>query len=802
MTHGIHDKIRTLEIQLKELDVKKVALLEELKKAHIELENSTSNIALIETHTIFSPEEKIKIFMNLFRGRMEVFPKRWDNAKTGKSGYSPTCSNEWIRGICNKPRIKCSECPNQAFIPLTAEIVRKHLGGEDLNGSKRDYTIGIYPMLADDTCWFLAVDLDKDQWQRDAAAFIKTCQKKSIPYALEKSRSGNGAQIWIFFNKPILASHARKMGTALLTETMDDCPEIGFESYDRFFPNQDTVPSGGFGNLIALPLQRFPRDRGNSLFLDDHFNPYQDQWLFLQSINKMSEEDVSRIVEEAAYKGKIVGVRMPAEEDEEKPWDIKPSRKVSDIPIEQTLPKSVNVVVSNQVFIEKRSLPPVLINKLIRLAAFQNPEFYKAQSMRLPTFGKPRIIACAEDFPDHIGLPRGCLDEALDLFNSLGIDVVLDDKKWIGTRIKLKFLGELTDEQKRAAKKLSQHETGVLAATTAFGKTVIGAHMIAKRKRSTLIIVHRRQLLDQWIERLKVFLDLETDQIGMIGGGKYKPSGIVDIAIIQSLIKANVVDDIVAEYGHIIVDECHHLSAVSFEQVIRSCKAKYVLGLTATATRKDGHHPIIFMQCGPIRYKVDAKKQALLRPFNHKVILRNTTFNLQTITEQKPTISHIYSEIINDHERNMLIVTDVLQSLKSGCSPLILTQRKEHAAFFEKYLSQFCSNVIVMVGGQNTKKRSEIKLKLETIPDCEERVIIATGSYIGEGFDDKRLDTLFLTMPISWHGTLAQYAGRLHRTHAHKKEVVIYDYVDSQVVMLAKMAEKRLKGYSKIGYTT
>jgi superfamily II DNA or RNA helicase len=802
MTHGIHDKIRTLEIQLKELDVKKVALLEELKKAHIELEKSVSNIASIETHTIFSPEEKIKIFMNLFRGRMEVFPKRWDNTKTGKSGYSPTCSNEWIRGICNKPRIKCSECSNQAFIPLTAEIVRKHLGGEDFNGSKRDYTIGIYPMLADDTCWFLAVDLDKDQWQRDAAAFIKTCQKKSIPYALEKSRSGNGAHIWIFFNKPILASHARKMGAALLTETMDDCPEIGFESYDRFFPNQDTMPSGGFGNLIALPLQRFPRDRGNSLFLDDHFNPYQDQWLFLQSINKVSEEDVSRIVEEAAYKGKIVGVRMPAEEDEEKPWDIKPSRKASDIPIDQPLPKSVNVVVSNQVFIEKRCLPPALINKFIRLAAFQNPEFYKAQSMRLPTFGKPRIIACAEDFPEHIGLPRGCLDEALDLFNSLGIDVMLDDKKWIGTRIKLKFLGELTDEQKRAAKILSQHETGVLAATTAFGKTVIGAHMIAKRKRSTLIIVHRRQLLDQWIERLKVFLDLEADQIGMIGGGKYKPSGIVDIAIIQSLIKANVVDDIVAEYGHIIVDECHHLSAVSFEQVIRSCKAKYVLGLTATATRKDGHHPIIFMQCGPIRYKVDAKKQALLRPFNHKVILRNTAFNLQTITEQKPTISHIYSEIINDQERNMLIVTDVLHSLRSGCSPLILTQRKEHAAFFEQNLSQFCSNVIVMVGGQNTKKRAEIKLKLETIPDCEERVIIATGSYIGEGFDDKRLDTLFLTMPISWHGTLAQYAGRLHRMHAHKKEVVIYDYIDSQVVMLAKMAEKRLKGYSKIGYTT
>ncbi|MBI2792843.1 MAG: DEAD/DEAH box helicase family protein [Gammaproteobacteria bacterium] len=799
MTHLIHEKIKFLEAQLRDLDSKKSALQEELKNAHAELAK-LSSVTATEVHNGFSSEEKIKIFMGLFRGRTDVFPKRWDNVKTAKSGYSPACFNEWVRGTCNKPRIKCSECPNQAFTPLTEGIVRKHLGGEDFKGSKRDHTIGIYPMLADDTCWFLAVDLDKDQWQRDAAAFIKTCQQKSIPYALEKSRSGNGAHIWIFFDKPILASHARKLGAALLTETMDNCPEIGFESYDRFFPNQDTLPSGGFGNLIALPLQRFPRDQGNSVFLDDNFNPHLDQWVFLQSVSKMSEEAVNSLVEDAVHKGKVLGVRMPAEEDFDAPWDMKPSRKVAEIPINEALPKSINIVVSNQIFIEKQNLPPVLINKLLRLAAFQNPEFYKNQAMRLPTFGKPRIIACAEDFQEYIGLPRGCFDEVKDLLDSLSIEVIVDDKKFSGKRIKVKFLGELTDEQEKSAKKLSQHDIGVLAATTAFGKTVVGAHMIAKRKASTLIIVHRRQLLDQWIERLKVFLDLNSDQIGMIGGGKYKPSGVVDVAIIQSLIKSNVVNDVVAEYGHVIVDECHHLSAVSFEQVIRACKAKYVLGLTATATRKDGHHPIIFMQCGPIRYKVDAKKQALLRPFNHKIIFKYTAFNLITNTEKKPDISHIYSEIINDHQRNVLIIEDVLQSLKLGCSPLILTQRKEHAAFFEQHLTQFCQNVIVMVGGQNAKKRAEIKLQLETLSDDEERVIIATGSYIGEGFDDKRLDTLFLTMPISWHGTLAQYAGRLHRAHAHKKEVVIYDYVDNQVAMLAKMAEKRLKGYSKIGY--
>ncbi|OZG31292.1 DEAD/DEAH box helicase [Rickettsia endosymbiont of Culicoides newsteadi] len=419
--------------------------------------------------------------------------------------------------------------------------------------------------------------------------------------------------------------------------------------------------------------------------------------------------------------------------------------------------------------------------------------------MRLPIFGKPRIIACAEDFLEYIGLPRGCLDEALDLLHSLNVKVIVYDKRCRGNRIKLNFLGKLTDEQKKAVKKLSEYDTGVLSATTAFGKTVIGAYMIAKRKTNTLVIVHRRQLLDQWIERLKVFLDLTPDQIGIIGGGRYKPSRIVDIAIIQSLIKGKVVDDIVAEYSHVIVDECHHLSAVSFEQVIRASKAKYVLGLTATATRKDGHHPIIFMQCGPIRYKVDAKKQALLRPFNHKVILRNTAFTMKN-AEQKFSISHIYSEIMNDQKRNMLIVEDILHAINLGCSPLVITERKDHAAFFEQKLFPFCKNIIVMIGGQNTKKRTKVKHKLEMISDQEKRVLIATGRYIGEGFDDQRLDTLFLTMPISWYGTLAQYAGRLHRIHADKKEVVIYDYVDKQVPMLSKMAEKRLKAYAKIGY--
>lgn len=846
----LNERIKILETQLEHLNSKKVAVEAELSQAKLELhalEHGTPLSQILQLSSSdkpgnqksdkfedlasmqgsllsaqqcfqfsktlpsnnFSANEKIKIFMNLFRGREDVFPKRWENAKTGKSGYSPACFHEWVRGKCNKPRIKCSDCLYQAFIPLTAEVIRKHLAGENIAGIRMDYTIGIYPMLTGDKCWFLAIDLDKKLWQSDATAFIHTCRKKRIPFALERSRSGNGGHVWIFFDQPILASQARKMGAALITETMDNWPDIGFESYDRMFPNQDTIPSGGFGNLIALPLQRLPREKGNSIFLDDNLQPYHDQWAFLASVARMTVQDVDRVVEEASCNDKIIGVRMPIEEDYEQPWDIKPSRKYLDIPIGQALPQTVSLVISNQLFIAKQNLPSALISKLIRLAAFQNPEFYIAQSMRLSTFGKPRIIACAEVSKNYIALPRGCLDEAIQVLRSLDIKVVIDDKRVLGYPIKLSFQGVLTQEQAKCAKKLSEYDIGVLAATTAFGKTVIGASMIATRNTNTLIIVHRKHLLDQWIEKLQMFLNLERGQIGTIGGGKYKPSKVVDVAIIQSLIKRNVVDDIVAEYGHIIIDECHHLSAVSFENVIKACKARYILGLTATATRKDGHHPIIFMQCGEIRYKVDAKKQAHLRQFDHKVIIKNTEFTITqnlttrhdlTLIGNKVSISQIYSEIESNHQRNAMIIEDILGALKIGCSPLILTERKNHAVFFEQEISRFCKNVILMVGGQNTKMHAKIKEKLQNLPESEERVLISTGRYIGEGFDDKRLDTLFLTMPISWHGTLAQYAGRLHREYASKKEVVIYDYIDNRVPMLMKMADKRLKGYSKMGY--
>lgn len=445
--------------------------------------------------------EKIALFRSLFRGREEVFPRRWENPKSEKSGYSPVCRNEWVRGICRKPQVKCGECPNQAFVPFGDDIIRSHLTGRAA-GNAGDFIAGIYPMRADETCWFLAADFDKKSWKRDVVAFRDTARAKGVPVAIERSRSGNGAHAWIFFEEPVAAGDARRLGALLITATMDRCPDIGFDSYDRFFPSQDTMPAGGFGNLIALPFQSRPRENGNSIFIDDDFRPYEDQWAYLSTIRRLSRSEMLSIVTEAAAAGRILGVQLPPADEDDEPWAALPSRRNREPPIDGPLPKSVEVVLGNQVYINRSELPPGLVNRIARLAAFQNPEFYAAQAMRLPTFGKPRVIACAELFSKHVALPRGCLDGLMGLLGSVGIATELRDERQQGQLLTSRFLGELTPEQSAAAAALLEHETGVLAAATAFGKTVVAAKMIAARERNTLVLVHRRQLLEQWVARL------------------------------------------------------------------------------------------------------------------------------------------------------------------------------------------------------------------------------------------------------------------------------------------------------------
>ena len=751
--------------------------------------------------TMASPTAaKIALFRNLFRGREDVLPRRWENPKTGKAGYAPMCRNEWVRGVCAKPQVRCRECPNQAFIPLGDDILRSHLAGK-ASGSAADFTVGVYPMLPDETCWFLAADFDKKSWMQDVAAFRDATRTKGVPVAIERSRSGNGAHAWIFFAEPVPAADARRLGTVLVTATMDRCPDIGFDSYDRFFPSQDTMPVGGFGNLIVLPLQSRPRENGNSVFVDDDFRPYKDQWAYLSRIRRLSRGELTAIVAEAAATGQIIGVRLPPTEEQDEPWAALPSRRSKEPLIEGVLPGSAEVVMGNQVYIDRTKLPPALVNRIARLAAFQNPEFYAAQAMRLPTFGKPRIISCAELFSKHIALPRGCLDDLLSLLRDTGIAAELRDERQQGRPIGTRFLGELTPEQNQAAAALLRHETGVLAATTAFGKTVVAAKMIAARDRNTLVLVHRRQLLDQWVARLQTFLDIPPNKLGVIHGGKKKLTGNIDVALMQSLVRQGTVSDLVADYGHVIVDECHHLSAVGFEAIAREARARYMLGLSATVTRKDGHHPIIFMQCGQIRHRVDAKKQAAARPFDHKVIFRRTEFRVTwNGADEKPPIQELYAKLAQDPARNDLIFDDILSALEGGRSPVVITERKDHLDLLAGRLSKFAKNVIVLRGGMSARQLQAVTESLAAIPAGQERVLMATGRYLGEGFDDARLDTLFLTMPISWRGILAQYVGRLHRLYATKRDVVIYDYVDGNEPMLAKMAVKREAGYRNLGY--
>ncbi len=749
--------------------------------------------------TPLAREAKVRLFRTLFRGREDVFPRRWESRKTGKSGYSPACANEWDSLLCAKKRgsgaartASCVDCCEHVFFPVTDEEIEKHLKGFQV--------MGVYPLLVDETCWFLAADFDDGAWQEDIASFRETCRSHNVPIAIERSRSGNGAHAWFFFSEPVPSSLARNLGCFLITESMSHRHQISMSSYDRLFPNQDTLPKGGFGNLIALPLQREARAMGNSVFVDASLTPYSDQWAFLSGIQHIDPNRVREIVQDSGRHG-VMGLRMVETEEEadHTPWKRPPSGYTERISIGEPLPREVHAVISQRLFIERNSLPSPLLNQIKRLAAFQNPEFYKRQSMRLSTALTPRVIACAEELPEHITLPRGCLPEVEALLNGYGISLSVSDKREEGTVLDCSFTGTLTSVQEQAAKALLAHDAGVLVAPPGIGKTVVGTYLIAMRRRNTLVLVHRKPLLDQWVAQLALFLGKTQKEIGQIGAGKNRLTGKIDVAMMQSLVRLGRVANLVTGYGHIIVDECHHIPAVSFERILSEVKARFVTGLTATPRRRDGQQPIVHMQLGPVRFAVDSRNKNVQRPFAHFLIVRETGFApiLQT---DRAGIQELYAMLAADQTRNELICADVVRALEDRRSPIVLTERRDHLERLAERLREHVPHLIVLHGTMKASARREALSYLATVPDGEARLLLATGRYIGEGFDDARLDTLFLAMPVSWKGTLIQYSGRLQRLYSGKTEVQIYDYVDRQVPMLLRMFEKRLRGYRAIGY--
>ncbi|ACL05179.1 type III restriction protein res subunit [Desulfatibacillum aliphaticivorans] len=744
---------------------------------------------------------KIRLFMSLFKGREDVFAKRWESRKSGTGGYAPACLNQWRPGICGKPKLPCSKCSNTSYAELNETVIESHLRGHAV--------VGVYPMLQDETCHFLAMDFDKANWEKDVAAVRDVCSEYTIPIAVERSRSGKGGHVWFFFEHPVSAGLARKFGAALLTRTMNKRHDLPFASYDRLFPSQDTMPKGGLGNLIALPLQKAARENANSEFIDEHFRSYSDQWAFLSAIERMSQNRIECLITDLSPGDELGELKI--DEEESKPWETKQPQTVLE---KSDFPDKLEIVRGNMLFIPKEGMSQRALNRLKRLATFKNPMFYRQQAMRLPTYNYPRVISCSDDTQGYLCLPRGCEPDLVYEIEKLDVSIKIIDKTYAGKRINVEFKGHLRDEQNLALSHLIQHDNGILSGTTAFGKTVVAIKLIAEKKTNTLILVDKISLLTQWKKRLSEFLEINEplpDEsngrrrkrhiIGQIGGGRNTSCGVIDIAVMQSLSRKGEVKEIVRDYGLIIADECHHASAFTYEQILKKARAKYVYGLSATPVRKDGHQPILFMHCGPIRYRDNPKRQAESRPFDHYVIPRFTSLRTPLGMELKDiTIQSLYVEIMESDFRDQQIIGDVLRNHEQNRHCLVLTLRTAHVEKLAKMINEHVPNVISLTGGMGKKGTRKAFDRIAEIPADKPFVLVATGHFIGEGFDEPRLDTLFLAMPISWKGTLQQYAGRLHRLCNSKNEVRIYDYVDIQVPMLERMYQKRLNGYASMGY--
>ena len=780
------NRIQEIEHRLKRIESERTVLLTELgrlqgadaKKRSSLLGRSLDLAAPVE------PEEKVALFKRLFCCRKDVFPRFWEN-KMGKKGYSPVCLNEWVRSVCDKPKTKCSECSHQKFVPLDNNSIKRHLQGH--------HVAGTYAINAESKCVFIAADFDKDNWREDVSAYRNAARLLGVEAYVEISRSGNGAHAWIFFEEAVSAAKARQLGTLVLSKASTLCKGVALDSHDRFFPNQDIMPSGGFGNLIALPLQRKARDEGKTVFVDDELNPYENQWKKLSEVQLYSIQDIDLVLDKNIKKLDFDGDDF---------FDAKITEKTLDVVNSSLKPEKyfcpINIRLAEQVFINIENLSNSLVGAFRRTATFANPEFFKKQRMRISTWNIPRFICCSENHGREMSVPRGKLDDCLKVIEKAGASANIVDERPKRKRIKVKFKGKLRPDQKRAVKDVLKFDTGVLMAPPGVGKTVMGCHIIAKRKIPTLVLVHRKTLLEQWIERMREFLEIDPGLIGIFAKNK-KGASKIDVAMIQTFSKFEERNESIDKYGQIIVDECHHIPATSFESALKIITARYFVGLTATPYRKDGHEAIIHMQLGPLRHEMEDYGAKCLKK---KVFIRKINPDREPL-EKRLEIHEIWTEIVNNSLRTEMIVDDVIKEIEEGRHPLVISERKEHISNISKELEKkkSTSQEFVIVGDMKKKEKQKI---LENIQECIKKdknfTILSTGSFIGEGFDLPILDTLFMTMPVSFKGRMIQYAGRIHRPHENKKEVRIYDYADFKNGVTVSMLKKRMPVYRKMNY--
>jgi superfamily II DNA or RNA helicase len=710
-------------------------------------------------------EEKVALVRSLFGARSDVFATRWENQSTGKSGWSPA-----VRGGWSKKRAR------KDYLPLSDEVIARHLRGEA--------TIGIYPLLRDDTCTLLACDFDGGSWVLDALAFLDACHAVEIPAVLERSRSGEGAHVWVFFSAPVAAATARSLGTSLLRQAMAARAELDLSSYDRFFPSQDFMPKGSFGNLIALPMQGERLEVGCTAFLDPtSLEPWADQWELLSSVARLAPDAVTALAESL------------------RPVEAGPTLSPADL-LKEGGPPAPEVVVAQlgaRLSIRRSGLPPALVAALKHLASIQNPEFFEKQRMRFSTWDTPRFIRCYEEDLEWLHLPRGLTERVADLLDEISTRLDLTDARPDPEPIEVTFQSTLRPQQRQAIDAVENHDRGVIVAPPGVGKTVMACAVIAHHQTPTLVLVDRRPLVDQWRERLAEHLGLEDANVGTIGGGQNKPSGFVDVAMIQTVARKENPPELFENYGLVVVDECHHLPAVSFEACVRYAPTRRWLGLTATPYRRDGLEGIIALQCGPTRHEIKPKQIDDLALVHRELVVHETTS--EVTEEEAGTIQSVFAAIVEDKPRTFQICRDVHEALSDGRTCLVLTQRTAHIDAITEQLTTLGHEALVLRGGLGKKARRAVTERIDEARIAGSGVVlVATGSYLGEGFDWPELDALFLAFPIAFKGRVVQYVGRLLRTHEGKHNVRLHDYVDVRIPVLDRMHSKRLPAYSTLGF--